>query len=38
MRPSVTARVFHSPSSSTARMNSSGTRTLLFAFWKKTEA
>ena len=36
-RPSVTARVCHSPSSTTARMNSSGTRRLLFEFWKKTE-
>ena len=36
-RPSVTAFVSHSPSSSTARMKSSVTRTLLFEFWKKIE-
>ena len=36
--PSRTARVCHSPSSSTARMNSSDTRTLLLEFWKKTDA
>ncbi len=35
--PSVTARVCHSPSSTTARMKSSVTRTLLLAFWKKME-
>src|SRR6185295_630535 len=35
--PSVTRLVFHSPSSSTARMKSSVTRTLLFEFWKKTD-
>jgi hypothetical protein len=29
--------VVHSPSSSTARMNSSVTRTELLEFWKKTE-
>ena len=33
-----TARVCHSPSSSTARMNSSVTRTLLLEFWKNTDA
>src|SRR5262245_35260452 len=32
-----TARVSQSPSSSTARMNSSVTRTELFEFWKNTE-
>ena len=37
-RSPVTARVRHSVSSATARMNSSGTRTLLFAFWKKIDA
>ena len=37
-RPVVIERVCHSLSSSTARMNSSVTRTLLFEFWKKTEA
>ena len=36
--PSRTALVVHSPSSSTARMNSSVTRTLLFEFWKNTDA
>ena len=36
-RPSVTARVRHSPSSTTARMKSSETRTLLFEFWKNTD-
>ena len=36
-RPSVTARVVHSPSSSTARMKSSVTRTEWLAFWKKSE-
>ena len=36
-RPSVTARVSHSSSSTTARMKSSGTRTLLFEFWKNTD-
>jgi hypothetical protein len=36
--PVVTDRVCHSPSSSTARMNSSVTRTELFEFWKKTDA
>src|SRR6266545_2922408 len=35
--PSRTAFVVQSPSSSTARMKSSVTRTLLFEFWKKTE-
>ena len=35
--PSRTAFVSHTPSSSTARMNSSVTRTLLFEFWKKTD-
>ncbi len=35
--PVRTARVCHSPSSITARMNSSVTRTLLFEFWKKTD-
>ena len=35
--PSVTRFVCHSPSSSTARMKSSVTRTLLLEFWKKTE-
>src|SRR3954466_11300847 len=35
--PSFTAFVCHSPSSRTARMKSSVTRTLLFEFWKKTE-
>src|SRR5688572_17302298 len=35
--PVVTARVCHNPSSSTARMNSSVTRTELFEFWKNTE-
>src|SRR6187431_2045872 len=35
--PVRTARVDHSPSSITARMNSSVTRTLLFEFWKKTD-
>ena len=33
-----TARVCHLPPSSTARMKPSGTRRLLFEFWKKTEA
>ena len=37
-RSADTARVCHSPSSSTARMNASGTRRLLFEFWKKTDA
>ena len=32
-----TARVSHTPSSSTARMKSSVTRTLLFEFWKNTD-
>src|SRR3954465_2739209 len=36
-RPSVTARVDQSPSSTTERMNSSVTRTELFEFWKKME-
>ena len=36
--PVVTACVCHSPSSSTARMNSSVTRTELFEFWKNTDA
>ena len=35
--PSVTARVSHFSSSTTARMKSSGTRTLLFEFWKNTD-
>src|SRR5713101_4257948 len=35
--PVVTARVSHVLSSSTARMKSSGTRTLLFEFWKKID-
>src|SRR5208282_6685389 len=35
--PSVIWRVHQSRSSSTARMNSSVTRTEWFAFWKKTE-
>ena len=33
----VTARVCHSASASTERMNSSVTRTLLFEFWKNTD-
>src|SRR4029079_12861084 len=33
-----TARVCHSPSSSTARMNSSVARTELFEFWKNKDA
>ena len=33
-----TARVCQSLSSTTARMNSSVTRTELFEFWKKTDA
>ena len=33
----MTALVTHSPSSSTARMKSSVTRTLLFEFWKNTD-
>ncbi len=37
-RPSVTARVVHSRSSTTACMNSSVTRTEWLAFWKKTES
>ena len=37
-RSADTARVCHSSSSSTARMNPSGTRRLLFEFWKKTDA
>jgi hypothetical protein len=37
-RPSVTARVIHSPSSSTAFMNSSVTRTEWLAFWNWTES
>ena len=36
--PLTTARVCHSPSSITARMKSSVTRTLLFEFWKNTDA
>ena len=36
--PSRTALVDQLPSSSTARMNSSVTRTLLFEFWKNTDA
>ena len=36
--PVVIDRVCHGLSSSTARMNSSVTRTLLFEFWKNTEA
>ena len=36
--PVVTACVFHSRSSSAARMKSSVTRTEWFAFWKKTES
>src|SRR3954470_19846761 len=36
-RPSRTALVEKSPSRSTASMNSSVTRTELFAFWKKME-
>src|SRR5207344_1644732 len=35
--PSRTALVVQSPSSRTARMKSSVTRTLLFEFWKKTD-
>src|SRR5260370_31673688 len=35
--PSRTALVSQTPSSSTARMNSSVTRTLLFEFWKNTD-
>ena len=35
--PSRTACVSHVLSSSTARMNSSVTRTLLFEFWKNTD-
>ncbi len=35
--PEITARVHQSPSSSTACMNSSVTRTELLAFWKKME-
>src|SRR6202043_3656442 len=35
--PVLTAWVSHVLSSSTARMKSSGTRTLLFEFWKKTD-
>src|SRR6188472_3630072 len=35
--PSRTAFVVHSPSSSTARMKSSVTRTLLLEFWKNTD-
>ena len=34
--PSTTERVVHSPSSTTACMKSSVTRTLWLAFWKKT--
>ena len=37
-RPSVTAWVCHSPPSSTPRMKSSETRTLLLEFWKNTDA
>ena len=37
VRPSVTARVCHASSSTTARMKSSVTRTLLFEFWKNTD-
>ena len=33
----LTAFVVHSPLSTTARMKSSGTRTLLFEFWKNTD-
>src|SRR6185503_1132227 len=36
--PVVTALVCQFPSSKTARMNSSVTRTLLFEFWKNTDA
>ena len=36
--PPQTVRVVHSPSSSTARMKSSVTRTEWLAFWKKTES
>src|SRR5690606_21311616 len=36
--PSRTALVVHSPSSSTARMKSSLTRTELLEFWKNTDA
>src|SRR5687767_11755628 len=35
--PLVTARASHVDSSSTPRMKSSVTRTLLFEFWKKTD-
>jgi hypothetical protein len=35
--PVTTAFVVHEPPSSTAFMNSSGTRTELFEFWKKIE-
>ncbi len=37
-RPSTTAWVVQSASASTASMNASVTRTLLFEFWKKTES
>src|SRR6476660_1997318 len=37
VEPSRTALVVQSESSSTARMNSSVTRTLLLEFWKKTD-
>ena len=37
VRPSRTARVCHLPLSTTARMKSSETRTLLFEFWKNTD-
>ena len=37
-RRSCTARVSHQPSSSTARMNSSVTRTELLAFWNKMDS
>ncbi len=38
MRPLVTARRDHGLPPSTARMNSSVTRTEWFAFWKNTES
>ena len=37
-RPSLMACVVQSPSSSTARMKASETRTLLLEFWKNTDA